>query len=482
MDEMEIKDKNYIQFPKFKINATLKLAVETMVDVINLPENRGRFKDGEGIIIDHLTDNGDAERSFFIVSGETYGNQSIAIVDGPDGNYVTREEYEELDARVTYIEENGGGYAGEGAQGEAGATGSQGNRGPRGPKGEIGPQGLNGERGPQGQVGAQGFRGEVGPQGEAGVQGSIGTLLIGPRGENGPQGAAGVQGPAGVAGSQGNRGEQGKQGNQGTQGTVGAMGSQGAVGISGSQGNRGTRGDQGALGTKGVDGAVGSQGNRGYQGPQGSAGPQGDTGIKSLITGNRGANGPQGAAGVQGPAGIVLVGTRGETGPQGAPGVQGSAGLLGSVGTAGVVGQTGAIVNLTTAGAATGYILGKSDQSTGWNGTIYISNAYFVEGALYESSDERWKTFRGDINVDLDEMKSIPKKYYTWNNDGSHAVQIGTSAQELAKQYPEIVNKNDEGYLSVAYDRLSVIALAAIDKLNDEIKALRKTINQLSEK
>jgi hypothetical protein len=55
-------------------------------------------------------------------------------------------------------------------------------------------------------------------------------------------------------------------------------------------------------------------------------------------------------------------------------------------------------------------------------------------------------------------------------NDESEEVQIGTIAQNLYETFPEIVSVGDDGFMSVAYDRLSIIALAAIDVLNKRIK------------
>lgn len=134
----------------------------------------------------------------------------------------------------------------------------------------------------------------------------------------------------------------------------------------------------------------------------------------------------------------------------------------------------------TPATTATGYILGKNSTATGWNGTIYVSTAYFLNGVLYEGSDERWKKFVGDLDVDLEQLKLIPKKYYQWAKDGEDgAVQIGTSAQDVFKQFPEIVSVGDDGFMSVAYDRLSIVALAAIDKLIDENNELKSRIQNL---
>ena len=90
--------------------------------------------------------------------------------------------------------------------------------------------------------------------------------------------------------------------------------------------------------------------------------------------------------------------------------------------------------------------------------------------SFYASSDIRLKNILDDINIDFDKLKLIPKKYYTWK--GSDILQLGTIAQDIQKIYPEVVSKNENGYLSVDYSKLSIIALAAIDKLNERIKEL----------
>ena len=123
-----------------------------------------------------------------------------------------------------------------------------------------------------------------------------------------------------------------------------------------------------------------------------------------------------------------------------------------------------------------GYLLGKDSTATGWNGTIYVSTAYFKNGILYQGSDERWKDFLGDLVVNLDDVDRIPKKYYRWKSQEDGEVQIGTSAQKLAEIFPELVSTDDEGYMSVSYDRLAIVALAAIDILNKEIKEIKSKI------
>jgi hypothetical protein len=150
--------------------------------------------------------------------------------------------------------------------------------------------------------------------------------------------------------------------------------------------------------------------------------------------------------------------------------------LQGSTGTAGVVGASGELLPLNTAGSSAGYILGKNANSAGWNGTIYVSSAYFQDGVLYEESDERWKNTIGNISVDLDKLKLVPKIYYTWKENENGHIQIGTLAQKIYELFPEIVSVGDDGFMSVAYDRLSIIALAAIDELNKKIKELESQL------
>ena len=73
------------------------------------------------------------------------------------------------------------------------------------------------------------------------------------------------------------------------------------------------------------------------------------------------------------------------------------------------------------------------------------------------------KDFYEDVDCDLEALKSIPKKYFSWKSDDGKGRQVGTSAQELRKLYPEIVSVDEDGTHSVAYDRLSIVALSALD-------------------
>lgn len=119
--------------------------------------------------------------------------------------------------------------------------------------------------------------------------------------------------------------------------------------------------------------------------------------------------------------------------------------------------------------SVTGKINARSDVSV--NGKVDAS------GGFFETSDKTLKNFKSDIKIDFDSLSKLPKKYFTWKEDATEQLHIGTSAQDVQQLFPELVSEND-GVLSVDYAKLSIIALAAIDKLNERIEYLEKQLNK----
>lgn len=117
---------------------------------------------------------------------------------------------------------------------------------------------------------------------------------------------------------------------------------------------------------------------------------------------------------------------------------------------------------------------------TSINGNVSATGKISASQGFFQTSDKRLKNFQGDIEVDFDKLKSIPKKYFYWNLDSKKSkLEIGTSAQEVMEVYPELVSMNESGMLSVAYDKLSVIALKAVDELHEENKTLKEKNEEL---
>lgn len=135
------------------------------------------------------------------------------------------------------------------------------------------------------------------------------------------------------------------------------------------------------------------------------------------------------------------------------------------------------------------YLAGGTSQNSA--GVITFSNnaVFTMAGQLfatqmnaangfYETSDARLKNFKDDIKA-LDVVSEIPTKYFTWKEDENQESQIGTSAQEVEKLYPELVSKTEDDTLTVDYAKLSIIALAAIKELKAEIQSLKEEVKQL---
>ena len=146
-----------------------------------------------------------------------------------------------------------------------------------------------------------------------------------------------------------------------------------------------------------------------------------------------------------------------------------------------------------TVGAATTtsklYFIGTTtstsadSQQSYKNVSVCVSGtALYAAGGFYESSDERLKDFSNKIDADLDKISKIKKHKFTWKDSENKNEEIGVSAQEIRELYPEIVSENEEGYLSVAYDKLAVVALAAIDELHKKNKELEARIELLESK
>lgn len=127
-------------------------------------------------------------------------------------------------------------------------------------------------------------------------------------------------------------------------------------------------------------------------------------------------------------------------------------------------------------------IIGNSKVNITGNDGIELKNTTTITGecyatAFYETSDENLKDFSGDVDVDFAKLKEIRKSYFTWKDGETGKTQIGTSAQDVQKVYPELVSEDNKGNLTVDYAKLSIIALSAIDKLDERLSKIEKVLN-----
>ena len=99
-------------------------------------------------------------------------------------------------------------------------------------------------------------------------------------------------------------------------------------------------------------------------------------------------------------------------------------------------------------------------------------------------SDARFKHNVVTIDNALEKVEQINGFYFNYNDTAvelldadKEEMQVGVSAQEIAKVMPEVVKPapiNPEKYKTVQYERLVPLLIEAIKELNAEIKELKK--------
>jgi len=166
----------------------------------------------------------------------------------------------------------------------------------------------------------------------------------------------------------------------------------------------------------------------------------------------------------------------------------------GNVLTAGLMSSTGNAVhgNILTAGllSATGNIISQGNVALGLtsaNARLHVSgNIYATSDIVSSYSDERLKTRLGNIENAVDKVKSIETFYYEPNSTAltlgaDPGRQVGVSAQSVQKVQSETVVNSplSSDYLTVKYDRLVPLLIAAIKEQQQAIEELKSEVEQL---
>lgn len=301
-----------------------------------------------------------------------------------------------------------------------------------------------------------------------------------------------IQGPQGEKGDKGDPGTDGSNGSDGVDGTDGI----GITDISGTDysgsgakntvtvtlSNNTTKTFTVYNGTDGTDGSDGVDGTNGKDGTNGTDG----VGISNITSTNNTGSGEANTITVTLTDGssksfTVYNGEKGNTGAKGDDGADGKDGTTLSDST---ITTINSLVE-STIGSGYGSILcgDSNDKLTGIgaSGASVDNSGNINASAFYETSDENLKWFTGEIPVDFEQLKTIPKQYFVWRNRET-PTNIGTSAQKVQEIYPEIVSTAQDGHLTVDYGKLSIVALKAIDLLNEKIERLEAEIKELKSK
>lgn len=137
--------------------------------------------------------------------------------------------------------------------------------------------------------------------------------------------------------------------------------------------------------------------------------------------------------------------------------------------------------NTSSDGVKINFYNQSSNDNYGFNftGGISVTGSIKTTEGYYEDSDKRLKTNLSDINIDLDDIEKLSTIKFTFRKDKSNKTHIGVIAQEVQELYPELVNTDNEGFLSVDYSKLSVISLASTKKLLKEIKDIKLELRNI---
>jgi len=133
---------------------------------------------------------------------------------------------------------------------------------------------------------------------------------------------------------------------------------------------------------------------------------------------------------------------------------------------------------LTTSSAASTYLPLSGGTITG---DLTVSGYVHSGTDVSCTSDIRLKRDFADLPNALDVVKGLRLFSHYWVDDRDGKT-IGLSAQDLLKTPFEcLVHEDENGYLSVSYQKLSVVALKAVQELEDKIDNLEKQIAALRE-
>ena len=104
-----------------------------------------------------------------------------------------------------------------------------------------------------------------------------------------------------------------------------------------------------------------------------------------------------------------------------------------------------------------------------------------VNWSTVHTSDRRFKEDIKNIDNSLDKISRINWVYYNWKDKDkfSSRHQIWVIAQEVEKEFPELVFTNDDWYKSVDYSKMVWPLIEAVKEQQKQIEELREEINIL---
>ncbi len=106
---------------------------------------------------------------------------------------------------------------------------------------------------------------------------------------------------------------------------------------------------------------------------------------------------------------------------------------------------------------------------------VNYSGDAWLQGTLTQASDIRLKKDIQPLQHSLEKITKLNGYNYHWKSSNlSSDLQTGVIAQEVQKQFPELVHEDANGILSVNYSGLIPVLMESTKELKDQIEELKK--------
>lgn len=115
-----------------------------------------------------------------------------------------------------------------------------------------------------------------------------------------------------------------------------------------------------------------------------------------------------------------------------------------------------------------------------YNGT-FRSNISNVDGAYLVTSDMRLKEDIKPLDNALEKLVNLHPSTYYYKDSRSYASKrsIGFMAQEVEKEFPDLVIESDEGLKTINYTGLTVVAIKSLQEQQEKIATLTQKVEKL---
>ena len=148
--------------------------------------------------------------------------------------------------------------------------------------------------------------------------------------------------------------------------------------------------------------------------------------------------------------------------------------------TVGTGNITGGTISGTELNVGTGNITGGTISGTTIDATYLGKSLKQVINRMIASqaSDEKLKNDITDTHLGLDIVRKIEVKQYKFKDPEKYGggLRYGVIAQEIQKILPNVVNQNNEGFLTIRTNDIFFIAINAIKELDMELQSLKQLI------